>query len=261
MDIDECLKILNERAQQPQNTADDQPEVKNLNISGQTHVFTDPIFTNASNSEEESENRGGRGINEPHGGLPPGIDGGAIVNMGNMDTSHLLNLFTTLQGDRVKTYKDYDRIINDLIENAELNQYPLLCYEMTRRFSMISRCIIKVKEELESDERDEKYLAKVISSIQEKEKEKLAVVAAIHLDKIKSKSPVLDAQLSRGPCRHIDGGEYLVHKIEQLEDSISEDVEEIQLAKSVRSQSDSVVFDTVSKHHIDLTNSKLKTIN
>ena len=47
--------------------------------------------------------------------------------------------------------------------------------------------------------------------------------------------PALHEQLSQGVYEHIDGGDYLSKKIQQLEESISEDVEEIQLAKSENS--------------------------
>lgn len=251
MNLDRCLEILNERAQQPQNSLEDMPKVDNLNISGQSHVFTSSSFFSKASSSSSSSivsptkgaegQRGGSetGVNaeeeESAGGQPAITAEGELAKIEEMDSLGLLNLFTTLQEDRVQTYKVYNRIFRVLLENAQLTQYPLLCSEMTSRFSIISKYIIKIKEGLESSKRGRKDLAKVISRIQENEKEKLTVMAAIHLDKIKSKMPALHEQLSQGVYEHIDGGDYLSKKIQQLEESISEDVEEIQLAKSENS--------------------------
>ena len=233
MDVDECMKILSARARQPANTIEDIPNVENLNVLGQSSVFDSRTYIGDASLTSHGENSSSSGAyGDRNADSVAGVDDDMLSKVGDMSVLELLNLFTTLQGDRVQTYRDFDRIFTVLLENAQINRYSALCSEMTCRFSVISKYIIKVKEALESTKHNRKDLAQIVSKVQEKEKEKLTVVAAIHLDKLKTHLPALKGELSQGPYEHIDGGEYLIKKIQQLEESVSEDLEEIQSAKS-----------------------------
>jgi hypothetical protein len=229
MDFNKALEILGERQKQPMNTAEDMPKVEGLEVSGQAHVFSSSIFTDEK-VDVTSVGDSAANITDAAVALKTKVGDVSI-----MSCLELLNLFTALQGERVQTFKEYDRIFNTLVESGNVAQYPALCSEMTSRFSVISNYIIKIKEALEmegEDKHNRKDLANTIAKLQEKEKEKLITVAAMHLDRLKVHIPALSTGLSQGPYEHIDGGDYNKKKIQTLEEAISEDLEAIQEARS-----------------------------
>lgn len=110
-----------------------------------------------------------------------------------MDALELLNLLTALQGERVETYANYNKAVDVLISEGRVEEYPMLCGETTAIFSVISRRIIDIKEALVERGMDE--LSALAQSLQDKEKDKLVLVAAHHLD-ILQKHISADAPLS-----------------------------------------------------------------
>ena len=121
----------------------------------------------------------------------------------------LINTFLSLQEQRIQTYKDFNKTFDLLLKNARLEDYPMLCGEVTARFAAVSSQILAVKrallgkysdganEEVSADSK--KYnmdMTVIISKVQDQEKEKLAVVAAMHLDRIQEKLPSMSSVIS-----------------------------------------------------------------
>ena len=112
--------------------------------------------------------------NDKHEGITQGHDGGLLSDM---STIHLMNLFTTLQGERVQVivnltsiiygylrrfhfnlidhfylslflnqaHLDYNHALNLLCKENRLGEYPILCAEATSRFAVISKKILVIK--------------------------------------------------------------------------------------------------------------------
>jgi len=111
-----------------------------------------------------------------------------------MDALELLNLLTALQGERVETYSNFNKAVDVLVSEGRVEEYPMLCGETTAIFSVISRRIIDIKEALV--ERGMGELSALVQSLQEKEKDKLILVAAHHLDILQKHISADDASLS-----------------------------------------------------------------
>lgn len=153
-------------------------------------------------------------------------DDGSLALLKNMETLELLNLFTALQGERVETYSSYNKAIVVLIEEGKVDEYPMLCAETTSIFSVLSRRIIEIKDIL--NERKLSSLATLINSVQEKEKEKLVLVAARHMDLLQNHIPSL---MSLGMSLLPPRPEYIQAKITQIERDLSEIMDEVVACK------------------------------
>jgi len=128
--------------------------------------------------------------NENQGGLPDESGAGcsdALNVLRQMNTLGLLDLLTALQGERVETYSSYNKAIAVLVREGRVDEYPMLCGETTSIFSVLSRRIIDIKEVFV--ERSELSIAGLVQTLQEKEKEKLILVAAQHLDILRAYLP------------------------------------------------------------------------
>ena len=222
MDIEKCLEILSDRAKKPMNTPDDMPKIEGLKVSGQSHVFESDFFSdNVTNDRNDGKNTDEKSQTRVE--IDKKID--------NMTLTEVLNLVTTLQAERVQMYRDYNNTLKKLIEIERVAEYPILCREMTTKFSVVSKYIIKAKDCLRKRHSRED-LAKVVESLQDKEKEKLTIIAALHLDTLKKNIPAMSEHLSQGAYEHIDGGDYTSRKIQEIELSISDDLEVIVGEKS-----------------------------
>ena len=231
MDIEKCLEILSERQKQPMNKAEDMPDIEGLELEGQAHVFEQAFLEGEEKSKSDAVYNGASGGLESDdaaksAGIREEIDG----EIEDMSCTDLLNLVTTLQAERVQTYRDFDDTLKKLIDSKRATEYPGLCSEMTTRFSVVSKYIIKAKDTLRTKFARED-LAKLVESLQEKEKEKLTSVAAMHLDILKKHVPAMAGQLSQGAYTHMDGGDYTSKKIQLLQEAISEDLEALNMEK------------------------------
>jgi hypothetical protein len=239
MDIDKCLEILGERQKKPMNKPEDMPDIEGLEIDGQAHIFdatfregeyhlkedTDPKIINGS-SAKIINGSSGTDFSTKSAGTREDID----EKIEGMSCTELLNLVTTLQAERVQTYAEYESTLIKLVESKMTKEYPSLCSEMTTRFSVLSKYIIKAKDTLRNKFARED-LAKLVESLQVKEQEKLTTVAAMHLDILKKQVPAIAGQLSHGAYEHIDGGDYASKKIESLHIAISENLEALNMEK------------------------------
>jgi hypothetical protein len=136
----------------------------------------------------------------------------------------LVNILLSLQGERVQTYAIFDETLKVLIAEERVGEYPMLCMEITSRFSAISKTIKEIGGELRR--RDLKVLASYVDSVQMNEKEKLLIYAAKHMDELQAGSELLQSHLEITPQ-----AEYNAVALEKLEMLISETVECIQCEK------------------------------
>ena len=142
----------------------------------------------------------------------------------DMNILDLLNLFGELQSQRVQSYRDYDTALDILIEQSRISEYSFLCAEMTARFSTISGQIIQLIAQLR--EKSLTVLSSLIQKIQNEEKEKLTLIASIHIDKIVTAFPSMKPHFGT-ECQTL----YLTSRIKDIEKNIAEHMETIQVEK------------------------------
>ena len=146
----------------------------------------------------------------------------------------LLNILTSLQSERFQSYVEFNAALGELLEgeSAEANgdrliAYPLLCAEMTARFSILSKKVIEIKECLNA--RSRTGLGTLVASLQEMEKEKLVVNAAKHLDMIQSVFPGF--QGSVGGTEFKAQPDYTSRRLVEIDAKIAGIIESIQCEK------------------------------
>jgi len=148
-----------------------------------------------------------------------------------METLELLNLLTALQGERVEAYAGFNSALAVLVREERVDEYPLLCGETTSIFSVLSRRIIDIKDVL--IERKQLGIAKLVQLLQDKEKDKLVLVAAAHLDAIQAAT---GTSLSSGPggatSMTLLATPDVQQRIADVEADVSEVLAELQAAKS-----------------------------
>ena len=144
-----------------------------------------------------------------------------------METLELLNILTALQGERVETYAGYNKAIDVLVRDGRVEEYPMLCGETTSIFTVLSRRIIEIKEVLV--ERKQQVLADLVQALQEKEREKLVLVAALHLDILRGHLP--NVPLSNTHSMSLLDTPDLQRRIASIEASVSDVLDEIVAAK------------------------------
>ena len=155
--------------------------------------------------------------------------------LSNLD---ILNVLTSLQGERVIAYRDFDSALNLILDHADelrLSEYPLICAEMTATFSTLSSNVILINKELllrnnnDNNNSNLKLLCKWINQIQEYEKEKLTLTAAKHIDLIQSKYPHFQSQLGV----NIDtNNNYTINRMKEIEMKISNIMDDIASEKA-----------------------------
>jgi hypothetical protein len=108
-----------------------------------------------------------------------------------------------------------------------MTNYPNVCAEATASFSVLSDTINIIQTAL-ADSRSRKDLRDLIANLQQHEKEKLSLTAALHLDRIR------ESQQVGGDERILEllrlGVVSLRTKIEACVDNINEALEELRYA-------------------------------
>jgi hypothetical protein len=114
-----------------------------------------------------------------------------------------------------------------LLETGNMTNYPNVCAEATASFSVLSDTINIIQTAL-ADSRSRKDLRDLIANLQQHEKEKLSLTAALHLDRIR------ESQQVGGDERILEllrlGVVSLRTKIEACVDNINEALEELRYA-------------------------------
>ena len=152
------------------------------------------------------------------------------LNIESLSSIELLNLLTTLQGERTSGYKRFENALDELLHGESfangdrLVEYPALCADMTATFAVLSAKVIKVKDALNS--RGLHEIGNMVASIQLLEKEKLTLNAAMHLDMIQAVFPTFQDNLG-----FIAAPDYTVNKIKEMNERIAAILEDVQEQK------------------------------
>jgi hypothetical protein len=118
-------------------------------------------------------------------------------------TSDLLQVLLRAQEDRVQTYRIYNSALQQVLRTGNITSYPASCAVATASFAMLSDTIRAVVEEMSSratttttngdgggtnssSNDNFKQYVQWIKELQELEKEKLQLTAALHLEKIRA---------------------------------------------------------------------------
>jgi hypothetical protein len=240
------LELLAERQAQGMNTLDDRPKwLRDGEDHGQDTVFQGLLGEHDDESVKKHDgavkNTAGDPTNTAAWNWRNNKRGDEVSKerekketspstLADATTLSLTNTFVAAQEDRVQTYNDYEQTFNMLIKHSRLADYPMLCGEITARFAAISNLIIAVVKALRGKSDDVAIkIAALISAIQEQEKEKLAVVAASHLDRVQE---VLSAggegrRLRLGAMEHAVMPEYTKKRVLEINGKITELLEEI----------------------------------
>lgn len=155
----------------------------------------------------------------------------SVVNvLQSWDVLDLIDLLLTLHRERVATYKLYDDLLERILDDNSISEYPALCAEVTCRFAVVSNKICRLKDALQS-KGDMTEIINSIIQIQSLEKKKLMLVAARHMDMIQARMPYI--QFSTLQLSAVDTGSvYVNKKICSIECSIIEEIDNIQAFKS-----------------------------
>ena len=184
MDFAKCYEVLKERSAAGQ--SGDAEASRQESIRHAHKVSVEKAKSSSSNSK-----------------LALKLDANALDCLTNLD---LLNLVTSLQGERFQSYGEFNAALAVLLEGPagedgndsdngdRLIEYPLLCAEMTARFSVLSRQFIDIKECFASSKRNLPHVANMVAALQELEKEKLTLNAASHLEAIQVSFPQFQGQ-------------------------------------------------------------------
>lgn len=89
-----------------------------------------------------------------------------------------------VQRARVSTYRSFDRSLELILNTGNLSEYPLACSNATASFSILSNTVNIIKEILEKNF-GRQDLRRLIEQLQHREKEKLNLTAALHLERIR----------------------------------------------------------------------------
>jgi len=262
------LDLLVQRQAEPMNTLEDKPQwLKNGEECGQQHIFSSAVMesTVAADALPSLSNTASPAISAKavaSGDFntadwnwrenPRGDEGrkardaaqvaqGKVIALAEADTLLLVNTFIESQAARVQAYVDYNATFESLLKNARLADYPQLVAEITSRFATISLNILAVRHELirraEAGDNAAKDVTRCIALVQAQEQEKLAVVAAAHLDRMKEALPAMSVQLGRAAgaqgssMEHVSQAAYTKKRVEEIEQKISEVLEEVAEAK------------------------------
>ena len=125
--------------------------------------------------------------------------------------------------------------------SGNVSLYPSVCAETTASFSVLSESIIAVRQILDDDaHHNRKDLVKLLTRLQQNEKQKLNLTAALHMEKIRAQSQQqLDEQQERDENGPLDtriasllqeGVRSLQHKIALTVEQINGTLEELRFA-------------------------------
>ena len=156
----------------------------------------------------------------------------------------LLSTLFKLQKERVAVYNEFNSGLNIVLQSGNLTTYPHLTTNITASFTVIAKSI-KIMQQL-FQKGDQVEIAGFIQQLQNLEKEKLNLTAALHLEKIRERNETLgvESQSGRGSDADavvMDGDERILKllrksvvdlekKIANFEEEINEVLEELRYA-------------------------------
>jgi hypothetical protein len=115
------------------------------------------------------------------------------AKLNGMSVKELLVVLMKLQEQRVETYRNFDHGLERVLKTDNVPDYLNVCAEATTAFSVLSEQINTIKTTL-GENCDRADLSKLISSLQDAEKNKLNYTAALHLEKIRQYKHQVDEE-------------------------------------------------------------------
>lgn len=148
-----------------------------------------------------------------------------------LNTEALIASLYEAQRGRVSTYRDFDRSLEQVLSTGNLSEYPIACSNATASFAILSNTVNLIKGVLDKNF-GRNDLKRLIEQLQEREKEKLNMTAALHLERIREKN-----------SSRYDGDDYvgkflsqgvidLQKKLSTCVDEINDILEEVKYATS-----------------------------
>jgi len=143
----------------------------------------------------------------------------------------LLQAFFQFQEERVSTYRNFDRELNEILEQKNIAHYPTIVTQATASFSLLSDSINNVRFILQNNYKRQD-LVRWIQKLQELEKQKLTITAALHMESIRKCNETLSLQHDCGKNPAVsnllhDGVVSLKSKVAQSVGNINEVLEEL----------------------------------
>jgi hypothetical protein len=106
------------------------------------------------------------------------------VKLESMSLDDLLQTVLEAQQQRVKAYHSFDTSLDSILSTRNLTNYPSVCAEATAHFAVVSDTVLSIHScLLEKMKRPD--LAQLVHNLQQHEKEKLSLTAALHLERIR----------------------------------------------------------------------------
>jgi len=147
--------------------------------------------------------------------------------------SELLQTLFNLQKERVSAYGKFNSGLEVILQSGNLSHYPPLTTSITATFAVISSSIKEMQQLLSKhNSNDSKDIAQNIKKLQELEKEKLNLTAALHLEKIRERNERLELESQRDDSGNNDDGDdrvlqLLKEGVLKLKRNLNKCVEEI----------------------------------
>lgn len=114
-----------------------------------------------------------------------------------------------------------------VLQTGNMTSYPDTCSKATASFSVLSDTIRVIKEILDS-RYQRKDLSKLVTRLQNHEREKLQLTAAIHLERIRQRDQQIQAEQDPRISKLLqDGVQTLQQKIQTVVEQINEVLDEI----------------------------------
>ena len=224
MNLQQCMHILSQR----QAGSND----KSMSTGGCSCCF-----------QEELKNNGAMDI---YSAAISAIDAPSASPLESMSDVELVDLLMRLQVERVGTYNMYDNTLAYLLRENKLEDYTKLCAEITSIFAVISSNVnnirvLYLKNEGYSSKKTIQNIVVEINKLQEKEKEKLMLTAAKHLNiiqthtnkavAVESSSDGDDDKRRSSNITIATDQKYVMEKISEIHEAVAECLDNIQALK------------------------------
>jgi len=145
--------------------------------------------------------------------------------LSKLNVEELLSAVLKTQEERTIAYKQYDNGLETVLQTLNVDAYPAICANATAQFALQSDLINTAKQCLK-EQFKRKDLVNLIVQLQQNEREKLNLTAALHLERIRACCCGTDAD-------HrllLEGIATLRRKISCVIEKINETLEELRYA-------------------------------
>lgn len=149
----------------------------------------------------------------------------------SMSIRELLQTVVATQEGRVLTYREYDRGLEIVLKTGNMSNYPEICVNATASFSVLSETI-KTIDSILALTHKRNDLSGLLQSLQNSEREKLNLTAALHLEKFRFNGEAQGESTddNRAAKLFSEGILALKQRVHKCVDCINEVLEELRCA-------------------------------